>query len=323
MKALVYETYGMPEVLRMAEVEVPAPKDDEVLIEVHAASINSWDWDLLRGRPYLTRLGGLRKPRYRILGADVAGRVVAAGAAVRRFRPGDEVFGDLSGCGWGGFAEYVCAREDALTPKPAGLSFTQAAAVPQAAVLALQGLRDRGKLRKGQRILINGAGGGVGTFGIQYAKRLGAEVTGVDSGGKLDTLRSLGADDVVDYTKEDFAARGKRYDIILDVVGNRSVFDIRRALAPDGIYVMVGGSLLLILQALAAAPLMARIERKTAAVLIHKPNADDQQVWKELFEAGHAAPVIDREYSLNDAPEAFRYFGEGRAIGKVVIRVKS
>ncbi|HZG86501.1 NAD(P)-dependent alcohol dehydrogenase [Paenibacillus sp.] len=322
MKAMVYETYGTPEVLRLEEAAMPTPKDDEVLIEVHAASINSWDWDLLRGQPYLTRLGGLRKPRYRILGADVAGRVVAAGAAVRRFRPGDEVFGDLSGCGWGGFAEFVCAREDALTPKPAGVSFAQAASVPQAAVLALQGLRDRGKLSKGQRLLINGAGGGVGTFGIQYAKWVGADVTGVDSGGKLETLRSLGADDVVDYRKQDFAASGKRYDVILDVVGNRSVFDMKRALAPGGVYVMVGGTLPRILQALLAAPLLARTERKTASVLVHKPNRGDQQLWKELLEAGHAAPVIDREYPLSDVPEALRYFGEGRAIGKVVVNVK-
>lgn len=319
MRALVYEKYGSPDVLRIDEVKIPVPQEHEVLIAVHAASVNSWDWDLLRGKPYLARLGGLRKPRYRILGADVAGKVVAVGSAVQRFRPGDKVFGDISGCGWGGFAEYVCAKEEALTPKPEGLDFGLAAAVPQAAVLALQGLRDKGKLRKGDRILINGAGGGVGTFAIQYAKWLGAEVTGVDSEGKLNMLRSVGADHIMDYAKEDFTASGLRYDLILDVVGNRSVFAVKRALKPGGAYVMVGGSMSRILQALLAAPLIAWLERKKMKVLVHKPNHHDQLVWKELIEAGRVKPVIDRQYSLNDAAEAFKYFGEGRAKGKVVV----
>lgn len=319
MRALVYERYGLPDVLRIAEVEIPRPKDDEVLIAVHAASVNSWDWDLLRGKPYITRLGGLRKPRYRILGADVAGRVVAAGAAVTRFRPGDEVFGDISGCGWGGFAEYACAREKALTPKPAGLSFEQAAAIPQAAVLALQGLRDTGKLRKGSRVLINGAGGGVGTFAIQYAKWLGAEATGVDRAEKLEMLRAVGADHVLDYTREDFAAGGRRYDLILDVVGNRSAVDVKRALKPGGAYVMVGGSMSRILRTLLAAPLTAWLEKKRMAVLVHRPNHEDQLFWKGLVEAGHAKPVVDRLYALNDAAEALSYFGEGRVQGKVVV----
>ncbi|WP_378116842.1 NAD(P)-dependent alcohol dehydrogenase [Cohnella sp. GCM10012308] len=319
MRALVYEKYGLPDVLRIEEVEIPRPKDDEVRIAVHAASVNSWDWDLLRGKPYLTRLGGLRKPRYRILGADVAGRVVAVGAAVTRYRPGDEVFGDISGCGWGGFAEYVCARENALTPKPAGLSFEEAAAVPQAAVLALQGLRDKGKLRKGSRILINGAGGGVGTFAIQYAKWLGAEVTGVDRAGKLEMLRAVGADHVLDYTREDFAAGGQRYDLILDVVGSRSAVEVKRALEPGGAYVMVGGSLSRILQTLASAPLIAWLEKKRLTVLVHKPNHEDQLVWKGLVEAGLVKPVIDRTYALNEAAEALSYFGEGRVQGKIVV----
>lgn len=323
MKALVYEKYGLPDVLRIEQVEIPVPKDHEVLIEVRAASVNSWDWDLLRGKPFLVRLEGLRKPRYRILGADVAGVVAAVGSAVQRFRPGDEVFGDLSGCGWGGFAEYVCANEDALTPKPDGLSFEQTAAIPQAAVLALQGLRDRGKLRKGQRILINGAGGGVGTFGIQYAKWLGAEVTGVDEAGKLEMLRSVGADYRIDYTKEDFAASGPQYDLILDVVGNRSVNVIKRALKPGGTYVMIGGSPSRLLQALLTAPLIARLEKKKVAILVHKPNHNDQLAWKELVEAGQVVPVIDRRYSLNDAAEALTYFGEGRVKGKVIVSMES
>lgn len=322
MKALVYDTYGPPDVLRIEETEMPVPKAREVLIEVHAASVNSWDWDLLRGKPYITRLGGLRKPRYRTLGADVAGRVVAVGADVRLWRPGDEVFGDLSGCGWGGFAEYVCANEEALTEMPAGLSFEQAAAIPQAAVLALQGLREAGKLREGQRVLINGAGGGVGTFGIQYAKRFGAEVTGVDGAEKLETLRSLGAVRTIDYRTEDFAAGGAQYDLILDVVGNRSIFAIQRALKPGGTYVMVGGKMSRLLQALVASPFIGWFAKKKARILVHKPNREDQRVWKELAEAGYVTPVIDRHYALTDAAEAIRRLGEGRAIGKVVVRVR-
>ncbi|MBO7744458.1 NAD(P)-dependent alcohol dehydrogenase [Paenibacillus sp. MWE-103] len=322
MTAMVYDTYGSPEVLRIEEVDIPVPEDHEVLIEVHAASVNSWDWDLLRGKPYLTRLGGFRKPRYRILGADIAGRVITAGAKVKRFRPGDEVFGDLSGCGWGGFAEYVSASEEALTPKPAGLSYEQAAAIPQAAVLALQGMRDKGNLRNGHRVLINGAGGGVGTFAVQYAKLHGAEVTGVDSAGKLDMLRSVGADYVLDYTKDDFTTIGQRYDLILDVVGNHSVSAVKRALASGGTYVMVGGSLHRILQALLAAPLSAWLERKKIAILVHKPNHDDQMVWKALVEAGQVVPVIDRQYPLRDAAQAMRYHGEGRAKGKIVVYMK-
>ncbi|SFE76683.1 NADPH:quinone reductase [Paenibacillus catalpae] len=323
MKAMVYETYGSPEVLQIKEVDVPVPKDHEVLIEVHAASVNSWDWDLLRGKPYINRLGGLRKPRYSILGADVAGKITAIGSAVTRFQPGDEVFGDLSGCSWGGFAEYVCAGEDALTPMPAGLSFEYAAAIPQAAVLALQGMRDKGNLQKGQQILINGAGGGVGTFAVQYAKCIGAEITAVDRAGKRDLLLSIGADHVLDYTKEDFTANGRQYDLILDVVGTRSVFEVKRALKTGGTYVMIGGLMPRLLQTLLAAPLIGRFEKKKMTILIHKPNHEDQNVWKSLVEAGHVMPVIDRQYGLDDAAEALRYFGEGDFKGKIIVRIKS
>ncbi|MEK5239847.1 NAD(P)-dependent alcohol dehydrogenase [Paenibacillus sp. FSL L8-0470] len=323
MTAMVYDTYGSPEVLRIEEVDIPAPQDHEVLIEVHAASVNSWDWDLLRGKPFMNRLGGLRKPRYRILGADIAGRVIAVGANAKRFRPGDEVFGDLSGCGWGGFAEYVCASEKALSPKPADLSFGQAAAIPQAAVLALQGMRDKGKLRKGHRVLINGGGGGVGTFAVQYAKWAGAEVTCVDSAEKLDMLRTLGADHVLDYTKDDFTTSGQRYDLILDVVGNRPVVAMKRALTSGGTYVMVGGSFSYILLALLVAPLSAWFEKKKIALLIHKPNHEDQMVWKELVEAGYVVPVIDRQYPLSGAAHALRDLGEGRAKGKIIVCIKS
>lgn len=323
MKAMVYESYGSPEVLHLKEVDVPVPKENEMLIEVHAASVNSWDWDLLRGKPYITRLGGLRKPRYPILGADIAGKVIAVGASVKRFRPGDEVFGDLSGCSWGGFAEYVCAGEHALTPMPAGLSFEQAAAIPQAAVLALQGMRDKGNLQAGQQVLINGAGGGVGTFAIQYAKLFGAKVTAVDRAGKREMLLTLGADQVLDYAKEDFTAARRHYDLILDVVGNRSVFEVKRALKKGGTYVMVGGLMPRLLQTLLAAPLIRRFENKNMTILVHKPNHEDQKVWKSLVEAGQAAPVIDRLYGLNDAAEALRYFGEGEFKGKIVVRMKS
>ncbi|WP_379129714.1 NAD(P)-dependent alcohol dehydrogenase [Paenibacillus sp. sgz500958] len=323
MTAMVYDTYGSPEVLRIEQVDIPVPLEHEVLIEVYAASVNSWDWDLLRGKPYITRLGGLRKPRYRILGADVAGRVIAVGAAAKRYQPGEEVFGDLSGCGWGGFAEYVCASEKALTPKPAGLSFEQSAAIPQAAVLALQGIRDRGMLRKGQRVLINGCGGGVGTFAVQYAKWLGAEVTGVDSTGKLEMLRAIGADYVIDYTKEDFTASGLQYDLILDVVGNHSVLAVKRALTSGGTYVIVGGSPLHILLSLMAAPLSAWLNKKKIALLVHKPNHEDQMVLKTLTEAGYIVPVIDRQYPLNNAAQALRDLGEGRAKGKLVVSMKS
>ncbi|WP_246067507.1 NAD(P)-dependent alcohol dehydrogenase [Paenibacillus koleovorans] len=319
MQALVCDSYGTPDDLRLEEVVIPVPKEHEVLIAVHAASVNSWDWDLLRGRPYLTRLGAFRKPRYRILGADVAGRVIAVGVAVERFRPGDEVFGDLSGCGWGGFAEYVCATEAALTLKPEGVSFEQAAAIPQAAVLALQGLRDKGKLAGGQQVLINGAGGGVGTFGIQYAQLLGAEVTGVDRGEKLEALLAIGADHALDYQLEDFTLSGKQYDLILDVVGVRSVMDIKRALKPGGSYVMVGGTTPRILQALLASPITSRLERKKVSLLLHKPNHNDQLVWKSYVEAGQVKPVLDRVFPLSDAAQALAYFGEGRAIGKVVV----
>ncbi|ANS77286.1 alcohol dehydrogenase [Paenibacillus yonginensis] len=322
MKAQVYTAYGMPEVLRLEEVEIPVPKEQEVLVEVYAAAVNSWDWDLLRGQPFVTRLGGLRKPQYPILGADISGRVAAVGSGVQRFKAGDEVFGDISGSGWGGFAEFVSVKETALTLKPENFSFEQAASIPQAAVLALQGLRDKGKLKSGQKVLINGAGGGVGTFGIQYAKGVGAEVTAVDSGDKQNLLLSVGADHVLDYRQEDFTAGGKRYDLIPDVVGNRPVSAIKRALETGGTYVMVGGPMPRILRTLLAAPFSARFEQKTLTVLVHRPNHEDQQVWKELAEAGKIVPVIGRRYPLEETSEALRHLGEGRVQGKAVICIK-
>ncbi|MET3942125.1 NADPH:quinone reductase-like Zn-dependent oxidoreductase [Paenibacillus sp. PvP094] len=322
MNAVVYDTYGTPEVLRVEKVDIPAPMDNEVLIEVHATSVNSWDWDLLRGKPFVNRIGAFRHPRYRILGADIAGKVISVGSGVKRFKPGDEVFGDLSGCGWGGFAEYVCASEDALTPKPAGITYVQAASIPQAAVLALQGLRNQGNLQKGEHVLINGAGGGVGTFAIQYAKLLGAEVTAVDRGEKLDMLLEIGADHVLDYTKEDFAASGPSYNLILDVVGNRSAFALKRALVKGGTYVMIGGLMPHILLNLVGSPFVSWLEKKKLSLLIHKPNHRDQMIWKELVESGQVTPRIGREYTLSETSQALRDLGEGRVNGKAVVCLK-
>src|SRR2546422_6727631 len=241
MKAIVYTKYGPPDVLRLKEVERPTPTDDEVLIKVQAVSVNRSDWEILTGAPLYARVGGLLRPRHQILGSDIAGRVEMAGRNIRRFQPGDEVFGDILGR-MGGFAEYVCARERALALKPASMTFEEAAAIPQAAVIALQGVRDKGQVKPGQKVLINGAGGGAGTFAVQLAKSYGAEVTGVDNTGKMDYMRSLGADHVIDYTREDFTKNGLRYDLILDVVAHRSVFTYKRALSPNGSYFAVGGS---------------------------------------------------------------------------------
>jgi NADPH:quinone reductase-like Zn-dependent oxidoreductase len=320
MKAIVYTKYGPPDVLQLKEVAKPTPKDNEVLVEVHAASVNDWDWGLLRGKPFVNRLlFGLRKPKVKILGCDIAGRVEAVGRNVKQFQPGDEVFGDISGCGMGGFAEYVCARENVLAPKSASMTYEQAAAVPQAAVLALQGLR-KGQIQPGQKVLINGAGGGVGTFGMQIAKSFGAEVTGVDSTGKLDMVRSIGADQVIDYTKEDFTKSGRRYDLILDVVVYRSIFDYKRALSPKGIFVMIGGSIPRVFLIALTAPLITR--SKKLVILAHKSNSKDLIFMNDLFEAGKVAPVIDGRYPLSEVAEALRYFGKGHVQGKVVVTVR-
>jgi NADPH:quinone reductase-like Zn-dependent oxidoreductase len=323
MKAIVYEKYGSPDVLQLREVVKPAPEDNEVLVEVHAASVNDWDWGLLRGKPFVNRLvvSGLLKPKIKILGGDIAGRVEAVGRNVKQFQPGDEVFGDLCGCGFGAFAEFVCARENALVLKPASMTFEEAAAVPQGAVLALQGLRDKGQIQPGQKVLINGAGGGAGTFAVQIAKSFGSEVTGVDSTRKLDIMRSIGADHVIDYTQEDFTKTGHRYDMILDFAGYHSIVDYNRALSPKGIYVMVGGSAATLLQTLFLGPLISMTTSKKIGILAHKPNKD-LAFMKELFEAGKVKPVIDKRYPLSEVPEALRYFGKGHNRGKVVITVK-
>ncbi|MBS4171719.1 NAD(P)-dependent alcohol dehydrogenase [Bacillus sp. FJAT-49736] len=321
MKAIIYEKYGTTDVLKLQEIEMPYPKVNEVLVKVHAVSVNSWDWDLLRGKPFLARMGGLLKPKYKILGADISGRVEAVGSNVKHLVQGDEVFGDISWCGWGGFAEYVCVHEEALSLKPVSMTFDQAAAIPQAAVLALQGLRNKGQIKDGQTVLINGAGGGVGTFALQIAKLHGAEVTCIDSPVKLDMLKEMGADHVVDYTREDFTKRGKYYDLILDVVGNRSIFDYKRVLNANGTYVMVGGTLSLILQLLCLGRFISKKENKNLAILVHRPNKNDQDILKDLFVAGKLVPVIGKRYKLNQVNEAIGYLGKGHAKGKVVISV--
>jgi NADPH:quinone reductase-like Zn-dependent oxidoreductase len=319
MKAIVCTKYGSPDVLQLKEVEKPTPKDNEALVKVHAASVNAADLETLRG-VFIVRIGGPLKPMYKILGTDIAGRVEAVGRNVKQFQPGDEIWGDLSACGWGAFAEYVCVPENALRLKPASMTFEEAAAYPQAAVLALQNLRGKRPIEPGQKVLINGAGGGVGTFAVQLAKYFGAEVTGVDSTRKLDMLRSIGADQVIDYTQEDFTKSGQRYDLILDVVAYRSIFDYKRALSPKGIYVFVGGSTAAIFQALFLGPLISMTGSKKMGVVMGKPNKKEDLVFlKELFEAGKVVPVIDRCYPLSEVPEAFRYLGEGHTQGKVVI----
>jgi NADPH:quinone reductase-like Zn-dependent oxidoreductase len=319
LKALVYTTYGGPEVLQLQEIEKPTPVDDEVLIKVHAVSINDWDFGLLQG-DFITRvMNGLFKPKKKVLGSDIAGQVEAVGKKVTRFKAGDEVYGDLSGR-WGGFAEYCCAPEKSLAFKPVSMTFEEAAAIPQAAMLAVQGLIDVGKISTGQKLLINGAGGGVGTFAVQIAKLYGVEVTGVDSTAKLDLLRTMGLDHVIDYTREDFTRNGQCYDLILDVKTNRSMSAYTRALCSNGVYVTVGGSLNRLLQAFLLRRWIYRTHKKHLRIVALKPNKDLDYM-NELFEAGKVKPVIEGPYQLTDFSEAFKIFGKGEHKGKVVLTV--
>jgi NADPH:quinone reductase-like Zn-dependent oxidoreductase len=319
MKAIVYTKYGSPEVLQLKDVEKPTPKEDEVLIEIHAASVNAYDWHFLTADIFLIRLmgGGLLKPKNTRLGADVAGRVEAVGKNVKQFQPDDEVFGMVRG----GFAEYACALENALTFKPSNLSFEEAAAVPMAAVTALQGLRDEGQIQAGQKVLINGASGGVGTFAVQIAKSFGAEVTAVCSTRNVDQARSLWADHVIDYTKEDFTQSGQQYDLILAANGYHPLSAYKRALTPKGIYVMAGGSMAQIFQAMLIGSLMSEAGGRKMGGVSAKRSQKDLAFLKELLEAGKVVPVIDKRYPLSEAAEALRYLGEGHARGKVVITV--
>ena len=317
MKAIVYTEYGPPDVLQFKDVEKPAPKEDEVLVKVHAASANPADWHLMRAEPFLARLAnGLLKPKHMKLGADLAGRVEAIGGNVTQFQVGDDVFGELSLNELGTFAEHVCAPEELLALKPARMTFEQAAAVPLAAFTALQGLRDKGQIQPGQRVLVNGASGGVGTFAVQIAKSFETEVTGVCSTRNLDMVRSIGADHVIDYTQADFTQTGQRYELIFDAVGNRSVSDYKRALSHNGICSVAGfTSLSRLFQ------IMLLGGKKVGMMKTAKANKEDLVFIKELLEAGKVVPVIDRCYPLAETAEAIRYLETGHARGKIVITV--
>jgi NADPH:quinone reductase-like Zn-dependent oxidoreductase len=317
LKAIVYTEYGGPEVLQVKEVEKPFPKENEVLIKVYAASINDWDWGLLHGDFVNRMLNGLLKPKRKILGCDIAGRIEAVGKNVTSYKTGDDVYGDLSGQ-WGGFAEYACARETALALKPAAMRFEEAAAIPQAAMLAVQGLIDKGNIQRGQKLLINGAGGGVGTFGLQIAKSFGVEVTGVDKTNKLDMMRSMGFDHVIDYTKEDFTKNGRCYDLILDVKTIRPMHHYLCVLNPGGVYVTVGGDMSRLLQALILGPWISRFNQKYIRIVALKPNKDLDYMSK-LFEGGKVKPVMDGPYRMDEIQKAFELFGRGDHKGKIII----
>lgn len=320
MKAIVYREYGSPDVLRLEEVATPAPQADEVLVKVHAASVNDWDWGLLIGKPLANRVGGIRTPKHPTLGSDVAGSVEAVGSQVTRFRPGDEVFGDLSACGFGAFAEFACARETAWALKPAGLSWEQAAAVPQAGALAVAGLSSRQPIAPGQQVLVNGAGGGAGSFAVQIAKSYGAEVTGVDKAGKLELMRAVGADHVVDYTREDFTKSGRQYDLILEAAAHRSISDYRRVLRPQGVCNIIGGSTPWIMAAVLLGPLSSAVGGKRVRLIVLKANRPgDVALLTRLLEAGSVVPAVDRVFPLAQTAEALRYFGTGEHKGKIVI----
>ena len=324
MKAIVATKYGPPEVLQLKEVEKPTPKDNEVLIKVKAASVNDWDWCLVRGTPFYIRLlCGLFKPKVQIPGVDIAGEVVAVGKNVRQLQTGDEVYGDLSENGFGGFAEYVCAPVNALALKPENMTYIEAAAIPHAAMLAVQGLRDLGKIQPGQKLLINGAGGGVGTLGVQIAKAIGVEhVTGVDSSNKLNMMRLVGFDYTIDYKQDDFTKNKQLYDLILDSKTNRSIFKYLRVLKTNGSYVTVGGLTSRLFQALFLSPIIRFFYKKNVHVLGLKPNKDLDYI-NELFEAGQIKAVIDGPYELSSAVEAIQHFGEGNHEGKVIITMEN
>jgi len=316
MKAIVYRKFGPPDVLHLEEVEKPVPKDNEISVRVHAASLNAYDWRHLRASPFFMRLmgAGLLRPKHRVLGADIAGQIEAVGRNVTQFRPGDEVFGEGS---YGGFAEFVCVDEKRVVLKPADLAFEEAAAVPMAGLTALQGLRDKGKIQAGQKVLINGASGGVGTFAVQIAKSFGTEVTGVCSTAKMDLVRSIGADHIIDYTQEDVTNNGQLYDLIFDIAAFRSISKYRRILAPGGRYVLAGGSMGRFFQLM----LMSMTGVKNMGLMVANINQKDLLFLIELMKAGKVKSIIDKRYPLSETPEALRYLENGHARGKVVITV--
>ncbi len=323
MKAIARSTYGSAEVLKLQEVDKPTVSDQGVLVKVHATSVNAGDWHLMRGTPVISRLmyGGLRQPKVKILGFDVAGQVEAVGQNVTQFKSGDHVFGDLSECGFGAFAEYVCAKESALVLKPDTISFEQAAAVPGAALAALQGLRDYGHIQPGQKVLIHGASSGVGSFAVQIAKAFGAEVTAVCSTKKVDKVRSLGADHVIDYTQSDVTESGIDYDLILDAAAYRSVFDYFSILKPNGTYVLVGGSIARLFQILLFGSLISRFSGRRITALASHPRQTDLQLLKDWLMSGTIAPLIDQIYSLEDLPSAICKLEQRQVTGKVVVQV--
>ncbi len=323
MKAIVRSGYGPPEALELREVDTPAPAGGEVLVRIRAASVNAADLDYLYGRPAMTRLGvGLRRPKSPRLGLDLAGVVEAVGPGVTRFAVGDEVFGDLTQCGYGAFAEYATATEEALAPKPAALTFEEAATLPQSAILALQGLRAWKPLKAGQAVLVNGASGNVGPFAVQIAQAYGAEVTGVCSGAKIDFVRSLGVDDVIDYTHEDYTASGRRWDRIVDVAAHRSVFAVRRALRPGGVYAWAGGDMWSLLGVMTVGTALSIVGSRKSSLFSWKPfEQSDVTELTRLIDAGQLKPRIDRTFSLDQVPEALRYLDDKRSEGKLVITV--
>lgn len=323
MQAIIYTKYGGPDQLHPAAIAQPVPRKNELLIKVHTASINSWDWDLLRGKPFLVRLlGGLTRPKHQVLGADIAGIVESVGSDIKSFRPGDAVFGDIAGAGFGGFAEYAKAPEHLLAKIPEGMSMDQAAAMPQAGLLALQGLRYKKPLSAGQHLLINGAGGSVGTLALQYAKHMGAMVTCVDKEEKFATLRSLGADHLVDYRKEDYTARGIQYDYILDVVAHRTAASYASALKPTGVFAMIGGSMGgLLARMMLVQPLLSAFSSKKMGIMGYRVSSKGLEELASLCSQGIMKPVIDKIFPLSETADAFRYFEKGDFKGKILIKL--
>lgn len=321
MKTVDFSRYGSPDTLRVVDTDIPVPGENEVLMRIHASSINSWDWELLHAIPFANRLmfGMFRPKRLKTLGIDVAGRVEAVGGAVRRFRVGDAVYGDLSACGFGGFAEYVAAPEQALYPKPANISFAQAAAVPQAGLLAWQGLVDAGGICAGQKILINGASGGSGSLAVQIARNYDVEITGTCRREKMDFVRTLGVDHVIDYTRENYTRRGERYDLIIDAQARHPLLACRRALRPGGVYVAHGGASGIIARLMLLGPLLSLFGNRRLRILFHKANKG-LDVMSELLATGRLVPNIDRCFELDSIVEAMSYYGQGRTRGKIVIR---
>jgi len=323
MRAIVQTEYGSTDVLRLKEVDKPIVPDNGVLVRVHATAVNAGDWHLMRGTPFLIRLifGGLLKPKIKILGSDIAGRVEAIGKDVTQFQPGDEVFGDISECGFGAFAEYVCVIETALVLKPTNKTFEEAATIPWAALAALQGLRDFGQIQSGQKVLINGASGGVGSFAVQIAKSYGAEVTALCSPKKMDMVRSLGADQVIDYTQTDITQTGQQYDLIFDAAAYRSVFDYLPVLTTEGTYVLVGGSTPRLFLVMFLGSLISKILRQKVKFLIAKPNQADLVIIRDLIMAGKVSPYISQNYTLSEIPAAIRQLEQRQVMGKIAISI--